>query len=119
MKKITWTTEKRKVKDLLPADYNPRKMDEQERRDLEESIEEFGQVVPIVVNIGKRKDVLIGGHQRTKIYADLGYKEVDVMVPSRQLNKEEEKRLKRNLLTKNQRNYENHAIHNSERQEDK
>lgn len=93
MKKITWTTEKRKVKDLLPADYNPRKMDEQERRDLEESIEEFGQVVPIVVNIGKRKNVLIGGHQRTKIYADLGYKEVDVMVPSRQLNKEEEKRL--------------------------
>lgn len=92
-KKLTWTTEKRSVKDLLPADYNPRTMSEEERRELEDSINEFGQVVPIVVNIGKRKNVLIGGHQRTTIYADLGIPEVDVMVPSRELNSDEEKKL--------------------------
>lgn len=90
---ITWSTERRKVTDLLPADYNPRKMSDQERRDLEESIQEFGQVVPVAVNIGKRAGVLIGGHQRTSIYADLGIKEVDVMVPSRELTLAEEKKL--------------------------
>lgn len=93
MTKITWKIEKRKVKDLVPADYNPRKMTEQERRDLEDSIKEFGQVIPVVVNVGKRKDVLIGGHQRTTLYADLGYEDVEVMVPSRELTKEEEKKL--------------------------
>lgn len=92
-KKITWKTENRKVKDLIPADYNPRKMTEQERRDLEESIKEFGQVIPVVVNVGKRKNVLIGGHQRTTLYADLGYEDVEVMVPSRELTQEEEKKL--------------------------
>ncbi len=38
MKNITWTIEKRKVAELIGADYNPRKMTEQEERDLEESI---------------------------------------------------------------------------------
>ncbi len=90
---ITWSTERRKVKDLLPADYNPRKMSEQERRDLEDSIKEFGQVVPVAVNVGKRAGVLIGGHQRTSIYADLGIEELDVMVPSRELTLTEEKKL--------------------------
>lgn len=93
MKSITWKTEKRKVSDLIGADYNPRQMSEQEERDLEESIDEFGTVIPIVVNIGKRKNTLIGGHQRTKLYMKRGIEEVDVMVPSRELSLEEEKRL--------------------------
>lgn len=101
MSNLTWKTEKRNVADLIPASYNPRKMSEEERRDLEESIKEFGAAVPLVVNIGKRKDTLIGGHQRSTIYADLGIKEVEVMVPSRELTKAEEKKL--NLrLNKNQ-----------------
>lgn len=90
---LTWRSEKRKVKELTPADYNPRKMTEQERRDLEDSIREFGAVIPIVVNVGKRENVLIGGHQRVTIYADLGIEETDVMVPSRELTGEEERRL--------------------------
>ena len=93
MTKLSWTTEKRKVEDLKEAEYNPRKMSEQEERDLEESIDEFGTVIPIVVNIGKRSNVLIGGHQRTKLYKKKGLKEVEVMVPSRELTKEEEKKL--------------------------
>lgn len=93
MKTITWTTERRKVKDLIPADYNPRTLSAKERDDLEQSIERFGTAVPIVVNIGKRKDILIGGHQRVTIYADLGYKEIDVRVPSRELKIAEEKEL--------------------------
>lgn len=93
MAKIKWTTEKRKVADLKPAEYNPRKMSEDEKRDLESSISEFGEVIPLVVNVGKRKDILIGGHQRTSLYTEKGIKEVDVMVPDRELTKSEEKKL--------------------------
>lgn len=93
MKNITWTIEKRKVSDLIEAEYNPRKMTEQEERDLEESITEFGAVIPVIVNIGKRKDMLIGGHQRTKLYKKKGIEMVDVMVPSKELTVAEEKRL--------------------------
>jgi DNA modification methylase len=98
---LTWTTARRKVKDLLPAGYNPRKMSESERRDIEDSIKEFGTAVPLVLNIGTRENVLIGGHQRALIYADLGIEEIDVMVPSRELTEREEKtlnlRLNKNL----------------------
>lgn len=98
MKQIQWKTEKRKVKDLTPADYNPRILTDKQRQDLEESIKEFGQVVPIVIN---KDDTIIGGHQRAVIYADLGIEETDVMVPDRKLTKQEEWRL--NLrLNKNQ-----------------
>ena len=93
IKNITWTIERRKVADLKEASYNPRKMTEQEERDLEESITEFGAVIPVVINIGKRGNILIGGHQRKKLYEKKGIEEVDVMVPSRELNATEEKRL--------------------------
>ena len=92
-KTLTWTTAKRKVADLLPAGYNPRKMTENERRDLEDSIKEFGTVVPVILNTGMRENVLIGGHQRATIYADLGIETIDVMVPSRELSEIEEQRL--------------------------
>lgn len=90
---LTWTTARRAVKDLLPAGYNPRAISEKERRDLEDSIKEFGTVVPIVLNIGTRENVLIGGHQRVDIYADLGINDIDVMVPSRELTEREERSL--------------------------
>lgn len=98
---LTWTNTRKNVKDLLPAGYNPRKMSENERRDLEDSIKEFGTVVPIVLNIGTRNNVLIGGHQRVSIYADLGIIEIDAMIPNRELNEREEQtlnlRLNKNL----------------------
>ncbi len=90
---LIWTNAKRKVRDLLGAEYNPRKMTENERRDLEDSIKEFGTVVPVVLNTGTRENILIGGHQRVKIYADLGIEEINVMIPSRELNEKEEKTL--------------------------
>jgi hypothetical protein len=93
MKTLQWKIEKRKVKDLLPADYNPRKMTEEEEKDLKASIDEFGAVIPVVVNVGKRKNILVGGHQRSKLYAEKGIEEIDVMVPSRELTEEEEKKL--------------------------
>lgn len=93
MAKILWRIEKRKVKDLIPADYNPRKIGEKEKADLSESIEQYGAVIPLVINAGKRDNRLIGGHQRLGIYIDRGMEEVDVMVPDRELTLEEEMRL--------------------------
>jgi len=99
--KLIWTITRRKVKDLLPASYNPRKMTENERRDLEDSIKEFSTPVPIVLNIGSRNNILINGHQRVSIYADLGIEEIDAMIPNRELDEKEEKtlnlRLNKNL----------------------
>jgi len=88
--KITWRTEKRKVVDLIPAEYNPRKLSEKARADLIASIKEFSEVEPVVINTDNK---LIGGHQRVSIYADLQIEEIDVRVPSRNLNLEEEMRL--------------------------
>jgi DNA modification methylase len=90
---ITWTEKKVKVTDLIPADYNPRKINAKEREDLTRSIEQFGRVEPVVVNTGSRKNCVIGGHQRLKIYADLGITEVEAKVPSRELTEDEEKEL--------------------------
>ena len=93
MKQITWHNETRKTDDLTPVDYNPRILTDKERADLEESITKFGSAEPIVINTGKRNNFLIGGHQRVMIYAELGIKEVDVRVPSRELTIEEETEL--------------------------
>jgi len=91
--KLKWINEKRLVADLLPADYNPRVLTDKDRGDLEESIVKFDTVEPVVVNIGKRKNIIIGGHQRISIYADLGIEEIDVRVPSKELTIAEETEL--------------------------
>jgi DNA modification methylase len=91
--KITWSPATRKFGDLIKNGYNPRKLSENERRDLEKSVKEFGTVVPIVLNIGSRANTIIGGEQRTKVYADLGIETVECMVPSRELTPEEEREL--------------------------
>lgn len=88
--KLAWSIEKRKVTDVAPADYNPRKLTEKAKADLMESVTRFGQVEPIVIN---KDGTIIGGHQRVTVYADLGFAETDVMVPNRQLTKTEEREL--------------------------
>jgi hypothetical protein len=83
--------ELRKVEDLRPAEYNPRKTlkpgdDEYEK--LKASIQSFGYVDPIIVN---RDGTVIGGHQRLNVLIDLGFSEVEVAVVD--LNKSDEKAL--------------------------
>ncbi len=92
-KKLVWSSTTRKVQDLVPNGYNPRKISGSQKDDLQKSIEQFGAVVPVVLNIGSRADIIIGGEQRIKIYADLGYTEVECMTPSRELTLAEEQEL--------------------------
>lgn len=73
--------QKRKIEELIPASYNPRKdldVVDQEYLALKSSIERFGLVVPIIEN--KTTGNLVGGHQRLRILKDLGYTEVDVCI---------------------------------------
>ncbi len=110
-KKITWSSATRKVQDLTPNEYNPRKVSGNQKQDLQKSIETFGAVVPVVLNIDSRADVIIGGEQRIKIYADLGYKTVECMIPSRELSLEEEREL--NLrLNKNTGSWDEELLKN-------
>ena len=70
--------------DLLPYEYNPRKMTAQQSRKLRESLEKFGLVEIPVINLD---GMLLAGHQRCKALVALGRGEelVDVRVPNRQL----------------------------------
>lgn len=81
---FTWKNETRKTSDLVPADYNPRKLTEKQRAGLTRSLEKFGFVEPIIIN---KDRTIISGHQRIKVCADLGIETVDVRVPSKQLTK--------------------------------
>jgi len=80
--------EKREIKDLIPANYNPRKISGLEFEKLVNSIKEFGFVEPVIIN----KDfTIIGGHQRTEAAKSLGFTEVPVVMVD--LTKEKEKAL--------------------------
>ena len=50
------------ITDIIPSDYNPRRMSEEEYDKLAKSLNSFGVVDPIIVNL--RNNHIIGGHQR-------------------------------------------------------
>jgi DNA modification methylase len=87
---IKWKNEKRKLSQLKPADYNPRRLTEDQEKQLTDSIDRFNLADPIVIN---KNDVVIGGHQRLKILKKRGVKEVDVRVPDVELTTDQEKEL--------------------------
>lgn len=55
--------EKIQITDIEPAEYNPRKISKKEYKKLSKSINEFGLVDPIIINL-KNGNKIIGGHQR-------------------------------------------------------
>lgn len=78
--------ETRRVADLVPADYNPRKISPKAMEGLKKSLAEFGAVQPIVVN--ERTGNIVGGHQRVKALAALGQVETTVIVVDLSLTRE-------------------------------
>ncbi len=84
--------ETRRLVDLRPAEYNPRKAltpEDPEYIQIKNSILEFGYADPIVIN---EDGTIIKGHQRRTVMMDLGYVEADVIVLSIQ-DKAKEKAL--------------------------
>ena len=57
--------EKIKITDIKPAEYNPRNISTEELTKLKNSINEFGLVDPIIINLKNNK--IIGGHQRYEV----------------------------------------------------
>ncbi len=84
MTSLTWTTEKRRVKDLIPLPENPRHLTVQQRKDLEASLSKFNLVEIPAVNLD---NTIIAGHQRLSILIALGRgdEEIDVRLPNRLL----------------------------------
>lgn len=83
--------QKIKIEKLKRAKYNPRKElkpEDEEYKKLEKSIDEFGSVLPIVVNYDM---TVIGGHQNLTVLENKGHKEVFCNVVN--LNKTQEKAL--------------------------
>lgn len=56
------TEETIKITDITPARYNPRKISNEDYKKLTNSINEFGLVDPIIINLNNNH--IIGGHQR-------------------------------------------------------
>ena len=84
--------EKKNTRDLLPAEYNPRKdlkPGDAEYEKLKRSITEFGYVEPVIWN--KTTGRVVGGHQRLKVLMDMGITEVECVVV--ELSEEKEKAL--------------------------
>lgn len=84
--------ETRRLADLCPAEYNPRKAltpEEPEYIQIKNSILEFGYADPIVIN---SDGTIIKGHQRRTVMMDMGYLEADVIVLDIQ-DKQKEKAL--------------------------
>jgi len=98
MDPISWHNEKRKIIELKPAEYNPRQATEKDVHDLNASLEKFNLADPIIIN---KNNTVIGGHFRLRILQQRGVTEVDVRVPDRELNPEEERQLNLRLNKNN------------------
>lgn len=57
-----------KITDLKPAEYNPRRINDEDYQKLKNSISTFGLVDPIIVNLKNMH--IVGGHQRYDVLLD-------------------------------------------------
>lgn len=98
-----------KIEDLIPAEYNPRRLTPEDRQNIKASLQKFGFVDPVVVNKNpKRMNVLVGGHQRVKVAAEeLGYLEVPCVFVDLSLKEEKELNIR---LNKNQGRWDNEKL---------
>lgn len=91
--------ETRKLADLRPAAYNPRRKlqpGEPEYEKIARSIEEFGYCDPIIIN---KDGTIIGGHQRHQVLLDLGAESADVVVVDLDPDKEKALNIALNKIT--------------------
>ena len=79
-----WTTEKRKIKDLIFYEHNPREISKEQMSHLKKSLQEFDYVELVAC---QPDGSIIAGHMRVKAMLQLGWKnkEIEVRVPSRHL----------------------------------
>lgn len=91
-KGITWTTERRKLRDLQPWPRNPRQIKTDQAKRLAESFDQFGQVETIAIG---PDNGIYNGHQRLNVLMQKygGDYEVECRVSSRSLTEKEREKL--------------------------
>lgn len=63
----------RLIKELIRAEYNPRELTKDQYNQLKDSLQRFGMVDPVIINVNpERENIIIGGHQRTRVWEELG-----------------------------------------------
>jgi ParB family chromosome partitioning protein len=90
LKKIEWSNSRKSIDDIFPANYNPRKITDEQAAQLKASLDKFQLADPIIINTDNK---IIGGHQRYYILKQSGETQVDVRVPNRALTDDEEREL--------------------------
>ena len=90
MKKLSWTTVQKTVKELLPQDINPRAITKSQMNKLKNSLEKFNLVEIPAIDLDNR---ILAGHQRITALKILGREDevIDVRVPNRKLTEKESK----------------------------
>ena len=90
----------KKPNELIQADYNPRKISDNDFSQLKKSLSNFECVEPIIVNINPdRFNIIIGGHQRLKALIELGYSSVPCIELNIDIDKEKELNVRLNKNT--------------------
>tara|TARA_R110000796_G_scaffold249822_1_gene378056 strand:- start:1265 stop:1783 length:519 start_codon:yes stop_codon:yes gene_type:complete len=91
---------KRKIKELIGAEYNPRILTNIQEKDLKDSLTRFGLVDPVLVNMNsERKNIIIGGHQRTKVWESMGHRSIECIELNLSIEKEKELNVRLNKNT--------------------
>lgn len=86
--KLKFLNTTRTLGELVPADWNPRKLSEKAEKDLRLSLEKFDLAEVPVINTD---NMIIAGHQRVKTLLLIYGKDhvIDVRIPNRPLNEKE------------------------------
>lgn len=81
---------RKKISELIPASWNPRKLNRKQKKDLIASLEKFELAEVPVINTD---NLIVAGHQRIGILLDLKGKdfELDVRMPEREMTEQEVK----------------------------
>lgn len=90
---------KKKIDELIYAEYNPRKKlvpGDKEYERIKNSIENFGYVEPVIINVD---NTIIGGHQRVSVLKELGFEEINVIVIEIDKTKEKALNIALNKIT--------------------
>ena len=82
----------RNVKDLIAAEYNPRQLTDTQASSLRDSLKRFGMVDPVIVNRHPdRRDIVVGGHQRLRVWREMGNETIPTVEV--ELNRDKEREL--------------------------
>lgn len=90
----------RNIKELIGAEYNPRELTKDQYKQLKDSLLRFGIVDPVIVNNHKdRKNIIVGGHQRVKVWGSMGNDTIETVEVNLTLEKEKELNIRLNKNT--------------------